>query len=88
MLNLNKKSGVLKIEGRGSGEIYLQGGQLIGAKIDDKEGEEAIYEMVTFENGTFNFEVSDEEFPFTIKSGTMNVIIEACRIMDERRQGE
>jgi len=88
MLNLNKKSGMLKIEGRGSGEIYLQGGQLIGAKSGDKEGEEAIYELVTYEKGTFNFEVSDEEFPNNIKSGTMNVIMEACRIMDERRHGE
>ncbi len=88
MLNLNKKSGVLKIEGLGSGEIYLQGGQIIGAKIGDKEGEDAIYEMVTFEDGSFNFEVSNEKFPFTIKSGTMNVIMEACRIMDERRHGE
>jgi len=88
MLNLNKKSGVLKIEGRGSGEIYLQGGQLIGAKIDELEGEDAIYELVTFEDGTFNFEVSDEKFPHNIKSGTMNVIMEACRIMDENRSGE
>ena len=88
MLNLNKKSGVLKIEGKGSGEIYLQGGQLIGAKSGDQEGEEAIYELVTYEKGTFNFEVSDEEFPNNIKSGTMNVIMEACRIMDERRHGE
>ena len=88
MLNLNKKSGVLKIEGKGSGEIYLQGGQLIGAKSGDLEGEEAIYELVTYEKGTFNFEVSDEEFPNNIKSGTMNVIMEACRIMDERRHGE
>ena len=70
MLNLNKKSGVLKIEGKGSGEIYLQGGQLIGAKSGDQEGEEAIYELVTYEKGTFNFEVSDEEFPNNIKSGT------------------
>ena len=88
MLNLNKKSGVLKIEGQGSGEIYLQGGNLIGAKIADKEGEEAIYELVTFEDGTFNFEVSDEDFPANIKTGTMNVIMEACRIMDEKRSGE
>jgi len=88
MLNLNKKSGVLKIEGKGSGEIYLQGGQLIGAKSGDQEGEEAIYELVTYEKGTFNFEVSDEEFPNNIKSGTMNVIMEACRIMDESRHGE
>jgi DNA-binding response OmpR family regulator len=88
MLNLNKKSGVLKIDGKGSGEIYLQGGQLIGAKTAAKEGEEAVYEMVAYDKGTFNFEVSDKKFPNNIKTGTMNVIMEACRIMDERRHGE
>ena len=89
MLNLNKKSGVLKIDGnKGNGEIYLKGGQLIGAKTASKEGEKAVYELVTFDQGTFNFEISEEDFPHNIKSGTMNVIMEACRIMDENRQGD
>ena len=88
MLNLNKKSGVLIIEGNGRGEIYLKDGHLVGAKTDDKEGEEAVYEMVTYDKGTFNFEVSDKAFPVNITNGTMNVIMEACRIMDEKRQGE
>ncbi|MCK4558350.1 MAG: response regulator [Calditrichia bacterium] len=88
MLNLNKKSGVLKIDGEGKGEIYLKDGQLTGAKTESVEGEEAFYELVSYEKGTFNFEVSDKEFPNNVKNGTMNVIMEACRIMDERRSGE
>jgi hypothetical protein len=88
MLNLNKKSGVLKIDGEGKGEIYLKDGQLVGAKTGTQEGEEAVYELVTFEKGTFNFEVSDKEYPNNVTNGTMNVIMEACRIMDERRSGE
>jgi len=87
MLNLNKKSGVLKIDGPSKGEIYLKDGQLLGAKTESKQGEEAIYELVTFENGTFNFEISDEKYPNNISTGTMNVIMEACRIMDEKRSG-
>lgn len=88
MLNLNKKSGVLKINSTVKGEIYLKGGQLIGAKCGNLEGEEAVYEMVTYDEGAFNFEVSDKENPTNIKSGTMNVIMEACRIMDEKRSSE
>ena len=88
MLNLNKKSGVLKIDGQGKGEIYLKDGQLIGAKTESRAGEEAVYELVTFEKGTFNFEVSDKEYPNNVTNGTMNVIMEACRIMDEKRLGE
>ena len=33
--------------------------------------EEAIYDLVTFTEGTFNFEISDENFPNNIKTGTM-----------------
>ena len=85
MLNLNKKSGILKIEGDGNGEIYLKDGQLFGAKTESKKGEEAIYELVTYDEGTFNFEISDQELSQNIKNSTMNVIMEACRIMDESR---
>jgi CheY-like chemotaxis protein len=87
MLNLNKKSGILRIEGTGKGEVFLKGGQLIGAKIGSKEGEEAVYELVTFDKGSFRFEISDADLPHNIKNSTMNVIMEACRIMDENRQG-
>jgi CheY-like chemotaxis protein len=87
MLNLNKKSGILRIEGKDKGEIYLKDGNLYGAKTPTKKGEEAVYELVTYIDGTFNFEISDKETDGNIKNSTMNVIMEACRIMDERRHG-
>jgi len=88
MLNLNKKSGILKIQGESEGLIYLKDGHLYGAKTDTKQGEEAVYELVTFREGTFNFEISDRDIEKNINNSTMNVIMEACRIMDERRHNE
>jgi len=85
MLNLNKKSGILRIDADIQGEIYLKNGQLFGARTADKEGEEAIYSLVTLSKGNFNFELSDKEVDQNIKNSTMNVIMEACRIMDENR---
>jgi CheY-like chemotaxis protein len=85
MLNLNKKSGILRIDGEINGEIYLKEGQLFGAKTSSNTGEEAIYELVTLTKGNFNFELSDKDLDQNIKNSTMNVIMEACRIMDERR---
>jgi len=85
MLNLNKKSGILRIDADIQGEIYLKNGQLFGAKTLNKTGEEAIYEMVTLNTGTFNFELSEKDVDQNIKNSTMNVIMEACRIMDENR---
>ena len=88
MLNLNKKSGILKIEGAGKGEIYLKNGELFAAKTEAKQGEEAIYELVTFTEGLFDFEIMEEEVERNINNSTMNVIMEACRIMDENRNQE
>jgi DNA-binding response OmpR family regulator len=85
MLNLNKKSGILHIDGAKQGEVYLQNGQLIGAKTETNKSEEAIYELVTFDQGSFKFEVTDDGLVANIKNSTMNVIMEACRIMDENK---
>lgn len=89
MLNLNKKSGILTIDSdKIKGEIYLREGHLIGAKTYNKAGEEAFYDLVALEKGTFNFELSDERYDQNINNSTMNVIMEACRIMDEKRHSE
>jgi hypothetical protein len=85
MLNLNKKSGVLKIEGDKSGEVYLKDGQLTGAKTETQQGEEALYDLVSMHHGSFDFMISDGDYPNNIKNSTMNVLMEACRIMDEKR---
>jgi len=85
MLNLNKKSGVLYIKAKEKGAIYLKDGHLYAAVNDDKNGEEAFYNLVTFEEGTFNFELKEVDIDQNIKNSTMNVIMEACRIMDESR---
>lgn len=85
MLNLNKKSGILKIHGKNKGNIFIKNGQLYGAKTENKSGEEAIYEMVTYENGNFDFERDDNEMEKNISNSTMNVLMEACQVMDESR---
>jgi DNA-binding response OmpR family regulator len=88
MLNLNKKSGILHIIGEKSGKIFLKDGQLFSAEFDGKDGEEAVYGMVSLDSGKFNFDLTDFDDPQTIKNSTMNVIMEACRIMDERNEAD
>ncbi len=88
MLNLNKKSGVLKIESNGEGFIYLKDGHLWATRIGDKKGEEAFYELVAKTEGTFVFEMEEVTEERNIENSTMNVIMEACRIMDETHHRE
>jgi len=85
MLNLNKKSGMLEIKSDKTGILYLKDGNLWAAESGVKQGEEAVYEMVSFTGGSFAFKVMDVRVAQNISSSTMNVIIEACRLMDERR---
>lgn len=85
MLNLNKKSGVLKIHCTDEGAIYLKDGHLWATTYQDKQGEEAFYSLVAETQGTFDFEITEVNQDSNIDNSTMNVIMEACRIMDETR---
>lgn len=85
MLNLNKKSGVLHITADVNGKIYLKDGQLHAAESNNLAGEEAVYKLVEQISGKFNFEINDVTIDRNINGSTMNVIMEACRIMDESR---
>jgi len=89
MFNLSKKTGILHIAGDLSGEIYLLSGQIQAAFCDDLLGEKAILKLVELDYGTFVFEskeISDQEK--NVSGSTMNIIMEACQIMDEKRLKE
>jgi DNA-binding response OmpR family regulator len=88
MLNMNKKTGPLQIDGRIQGTIYLKEGELHAAETVNKEGEQAFYELVTCGKGSFNFEPIEVNIDRNVNGSTMNVIMEACRIMDERKANE
>jgi len=85
MLNLNKKSGVLTIDSDDKGQIYLKDGHLWATMHGDNVGEEAFYGLVAKIDGTFKFEITDVDIDQNVSNSTMNVIMEACRIMDETR---
>lgn len=88
MLNLNKKTGPLQIEGDVNGTIFLRNGELHATKTPNHEGEEAFYELVALSKGTFSFEPDENSPERNINGSTMNVIMEACRIMDEKKANE
>lgn len=88
MLNLNKKSGTLHIEDSSGGKIYLKDGHLYAAECGNLKGEEAVYELVKIQEGKFNFEIVDVDIDRNVQASTMNVIMEACRIMDESHNTE
>jgi hypothetical protein len=86
LINLNKRSGTLIITAEKSGRIIFEKGEMVFAELNEKfTGEEAINQMVTFKEGSFKFDPSEvKDIKRNIEGSTMNVLLEACRIMDEK----
>jgi len=57
-----KKSGVVVIKGKGTSELYVEGGSIVHAKADTVVGEEAILAIMDLDDGrvTFNWQLSPE----------------------------
>ncbi len=86
LLNLNQRSGTLFVETDEAGEIIFHSGQMLFGKYGALTGEEAIYKAVPQKNGRFRFEPGEKETERNIQGPTMNVLLEACRLADERNQ--
>ncbi len=75
---------LLIFAGDRSGEIFFSSGEVVHCTTGDKEGEEAFYEMLSWERGSFKFvcEATDcrsVEIPWNF------LLIEALRIKDENK---
>ena len=58
-----KKSGVLAVKGKKGAELFIEGGQIVHARTDTLNGEEAILPIMDLDHGrvTFNWRTSPEE---------------------------
>lgn len=90
LLNLNKRSGTMDIIAEKKGQIVFENGEMIYAIYNDKFlGEDAIAKLVMLKQGIFKFEpIVSQKVERNIHGSTMNVLLEACRLMDEESQKE
>ena len=65
------------------GYVYLQNGQITHAKVGDVEGEDAIYALALWNQGTFQFSPGVESDAHSITRSNTNLLIEAARRSDE-----
>jgi DNA-binding response OmpR family regulator len=84
LLSLNQRSGTLLIDAGEKGKIVFQNGQMIFGEYGSTTGEDAIYKVVPQTKGRFRFEPGEKKAPRNIQGSTMNVLIEACRLSDEK----
>ncbi len=65
------------------GYVYLQNGHITHAKLGDVEGEDAIYALALWNQGTFQFSPGVESEARTISRSNTNLLLEAARRSDE-----
>ncbi len=66
-----------------SGRIYLRDGQIEHAVAGHLVGEEAVYELATWNEGEFLFEPGPSGTQKTVHKSNTNLLMEAARRMDE-----
>lgn len=67
-----------------NGEIYFNGGRIVGAKSGTVEGQEALVKFLDVTEGIFEFHKSESEYQCTIQTASnMVLMLDLLRIKDE-----
>ena len=87
LLTSEGKTGVLNLQrGKEKGEIYVIKGTLAHAICKDGVGEEAVFVMLTWSNGTFNFTPNVTSEEKTIEKNTLALLEEKIKQLEEWQQ--
>jgi CheY-like chemotaxis protein len=87
MLSMNRKSGVLQVEGdRASGSIYIERGEIVSAATQNIVGEKALFRLIPLKEGKFRFLPGKVGVRRTIFTPSQRVILEGMRHDDEIRK--
>jgi DNA-binding response OmpR family regulator len=86
LLIMNKKTGVLTItRDSDKAELFFDDGKVLHAEYKQFIGEEAVYNLGEWKDGIFRFETTAVHVTPTIHTATMNVLMEYCRVTDEKK---
>jgi hypothetical protein len=86
LVSVSGKSGCFRLSRNAdAGLIYLEAGRIVHASLGKLEGEEAVYALATWDDGTFRFVPGEEPPARTINKSNTNLLMEAARRMDEWR---
>jgi prepilin-type processing-associated H-X9-DG protein len=69
------------------GNIYFADGNVVHADLGSKFGEEAVYELLSWEDGEFELEMDIPASERTITTGWSGLLLEGMRRLDEQSAG-
>ncbi len=83
-LGMNRKSGGLKIINQSRvGKIYFDSGDIVQASLGKYKSEEAVYRILTWDEGYFEFDSNDKTDKVGITTGTNSLLMEGFRQREE-----
>jgi DNA-binding response OmpR family regulator len=85
MCHLGRLTGVCSIgSGDDKAELRFRLGELIGAVVGERSGEEAVYEVLEWSEGHFSFAPGDPGPGQPLGSGFSQILLEGCRRLDDK----
>jgi len=86
LVSVSAKTGAFEIQGEHeNGKIYLRDGQIVDASVGRLRGDNAVYEMAIWTQGTFHFKPGEDCERITIHLSNAALMMEAARRLDEWR---
>jgi hypothetical protein len=97
ILEMERKSGILVLSrGSASGRIWIRQGAVVQARVEAEPlppgaalpeappvGAAAVYRMLTWTTGRFDFAPQKIDLPDEVRSSTTNLLMEGARLIDE-----
>jgi DNA-binding response OmpR family regulator len=92
ILEMERKSGILVLHGPTfTGRVFMRGGRALAAFFDEQpqpRGAEAVFEMLTWTSGTFEFTSLEVDMDDQIQATTTHLLMEGARLIDEAAQSK
>jgi DNA-binding response OmpR family regulator len=87
---VSNATGALRIRhGHDDGEIWFRDSRIVHATHSSGlEGEEAFYAIMVWSGGDFSMRVGASPVSETIRNNPTELLMESCRLLDERRYGD
>lgn len=87
ILAMNRRTGRLTVtSGADKGEIHLNAGQPVNARVGEIEGEKALFRLVAWKEGTFAFSPGPAAARVQVTRAMEDVLLEGMRQSDERER--
>lgn len=84
----NRFSGCVAVQyGTSSGLVFFREGEVVHAEQGGRAGEEAFYDIMEWRTGRFTLQPNVATTSRTIQKSVQHLLIEAHRVLDERRAG-